>query len=305
MTQAMPLTIAPLGIPTHPIEAFRRRFGDTHLLFACQAALPIAVTPDLLYRLRVRFQRDVNGEPLDIPWIAVSDLLLSGLFREVDQGLYEMDREVRRELLNLLRSNPRLGQQRLLGLADFLLAYIQPDLQSSDPDVKTLAQAQEWTAFAYLEPGRAIRGLALAIKNAYQHNRIDLVRLAHLVETLESSLDEVSEDFELLLTYARGMTNFIRGDAEAAKQEFGQIRRQKLRTQVGGEVLPIPESFKSRVPRIWLLWLGSLVPLTVGLLVWWLLSRTANLPITSITSPSQPSSVTPVAISPAPTVLQT
>jgi len=308
MTQAGLLTIAPLGIPTRPIESFRRRFGEAHLILACQAALPIAVTPDLLYRLRVRFQRDINGEPLDISWIAVSDLLLSSLFREVDQGVYEMDREIRHELLNLLRYNPHLGQQRLLELADFLLTYTQPDLRSSDPDVQTLAQVQEWTAFAYLEPGQAIRGIALAIKNAYHHNQIDLIRLAHLVETLESPLGDLSEDFKLLLAYARGMANFVRGDAEAAKHEFGQLRKRKLQTQIGKENLPIPEPFKSRIPRVWLLWLGTLVPLAVGVLIWWLISQASTSSISSLTVPPSlppsPSTITP-SLSSTPTSIQT
>jgi hypothetical protein len=77
------------------IDAFGRRFTPAHLNLAYHAAFPLALTPDLLYRLR-----DYPFQPkLQIPWIAVADLLLSGLCYEVGQELYEMDMTVRQVLL--------------------------------------------------------------------------------------------------------------------------------------------------------------------------------------------------------------
>lgn len=55
------------------IEAFRKRFGEAHLYLAYHAAFPLALTPDLLYRMWANFQRDIHGEVLNIPWIAVAE----------------------------------------------------------------------------------------------------------------------------------------------------------------------------------------------------------------------------------------
>jgi hypothetical protein len=293
MIQAMPLTISPLGLPTRPIEKFRHQFGEPHLLLAYQVALPVALTPDLAYCLWMKFQRDITGISLDIPWIAVSDLLLSSLCREVDQGVYEMEPSVRQELLNALQVEPRLGQQRLLEIAEFLLGYIQPSLQSEDALIRTLAQAQEWTALSYLQPDQAIRKMALSVKQAYQDNPTELLRLVHLIESLTAAFEE-STEFDLLLAYARGMASFVRGDAESAKAEFSKLLKRRVRTQIAGELLPIPEPFQPQLSRTILL-LSALASLAVGGLVWLLLTRTLP-PIA--TSPTPVSSALP---SPLPT----
>src|SRR5579883_1370540 len=110
----------------HPrLRAFRDRFGEAHLHLAYHAAFPLALTPDLLYRLWANFQQDIQGEMLDIPWVAVADLLLSSLCEEVGHELYEMDRDVRAALLDQLKHDARFGQTRLRELSDFLLTYVQ------------------------------------------------------------------------------------------------------------------------------------------------------------------------------------
>ena len=74
------------------IEDYCRRFTEVdetkaepqcldhgHLFLAYHAAFPLALTPDLLYNIWAVYRRDVNDQLLDIPWVAVSDLLLSHL----------------------------------------------------------------------------------------------------------------------------------------------------------------------------------------------------------------------------------
>jgi len=95
------------------IEAFGKRFGEAHLYLAYHAAFPLALTPNLLYRLWANFQRDIHGKVLSIPWIAVADLLLSSLCDQVGHELYEMENEVRNALLMELKFNPRFGVQRM------------------------------------------------------------------------------------------------------------------------------------------------------------------------------------------------
>ncbi|MGD8806179.1 MAG: hypothetical protein PVH65_10030, partial [Chloroflexota bacterium] len=110
----------------HRIQRFRKRFadyGDAHLFLAYHAAFPLVLTADLVYRMWVNFDRDEQDTLLDIPWIATADLLLSDLCHEAGYELYEIDADVRQELLRQFRADLRFGEPRLKELADFLEEY--------------------------------------------------------------------------------------------------------------------------------------------------------------------------------------
>ncbi|WP_424100186.1 M15 family metallopeptidase [Moorena producens] len=220
------------------IKSFKKRFGEAHLLLACHAALPLAITPDLLYCIWTNFQQDVKGRGIDIPWVAVTDLLFSGLWEEVGLEIYEMDATIREMLLNYLKDNHNFGEQRIKELSEFLLVYIQPQLESDDPDIQEFAKAQRWTAQAYLRPKSSAKRLGLALSRAYQHDRDDLIRIAAVVETLSEPLSK----FKKLLIYGRGMTRFARGDLEGAKAEFDKIRRWGNHAHVAGVRLLLPKN---------------------------------------------------------------
>ncbi|MDF0555605.1 CHAT domain-containing protein [Kamptonema sp. UHCC 0994] len=209
------------------IEAFERRFGITHLIFACHGAFPLALTPDLLYKLWANFQRDIHGKVLGIPWVAVADLLLSSLCDEVGRELYEMDTAVRNSLLNRLKENENFGQLRINELSDFLLFYVRQQLQSNDQEVRDFAQAQRWTALAYLRPNEAAQELRSALEQTYQQDKSEQLRLVSLVETFAEPLAE----FEPLLVYAREIGKFKRSDSAIAatgvSQELGQSSQVK------------------------------------------------------------------------------
>ncbi|MEH1826585.1 MAG: hypothetical protein V7L22_14655 [Nostoc sp.] len=198
---------------TRRIESFSKRFGKGHLYLAYHAAFPLALTPNLLYRLWANFQRDIHTQVLDIPWIAVADVLLSNLCDEVGHELYEMDLSIRNVLLKQLQEDEKFGQQRINELSIFLLDYVQQQLQSDDPDLRDFAQAQYWTALAYSKPSQAARELTATLKKAYQTDRADLIRLASLIETLAKPLTE----FEPLLIDARKMRSFASGNQEAVE----------------------------------------------------------------------------------------
>jgi CHAT domain len=215
------------------IEAFERRFGKTHLIFACHAAFPLALTPDLLYKLWANFQRDIHGFVLGIPWVAVADLLLSSLCDEVGRELYEMDTAVRNSLLNRLKEDENFGQQRINELSDFLLVYVRQQLQSNDQEVRDFAQAQRWTALAYTRQSEAARELTLALKNAYQQDRAEQVRLASLVETFAEPLAE----FEPLLVYAREIGKFAPSASVGAVTEVSKASPENSQPKYYQEVL--------------------------------------------------------------------
>ncbi|MBO1348952.1 MAG: hypothetical protein EBE86_016890 [Hormoscilla sp. GUM202] len=67
-----------------------------------------------------------------------------------------------------MKENSRFGEKRINELSEFLLAYVQQQLRSHDPDLRDFAEAQKWTALAYVRPSKAARELALALKKAYQ-----------------------------------------------------------------------------------------------------------------------------------------
>jgi hypothetical protein len=226
------------------IESFEKRFGQAHLYLAYHAAFPLSLTPDLLYRLWANFQRDIQGEVLGIPWIAVADLLLCSLFNEVGHELYEMDVAVRNELLSRLKEDEKFGQQRINELSDFLLEYVQQQLLSDDPDIQDFAQAQRWVALAYTRPNKAARELALAFSKLNEKDTAELVRMASLTETFAKPLAE----FQPLLIYTRSMEHFARGNLETATDELGKALEQGNQIWVAGVNLPIPEQIKANLP---------------------------------------------------------
>ncbi|MEH2042087.1 pentapeptide repeat-containing protein [Nostoc sp.] len=235
------------------IESFEKRFRKPHLYLAYHAAFPLALTPDLLYRLWANFQQDIYGELLNIPWEAVADLLLSSLCEEVGHELYEMDSAVRNELLTRLKAdekfyNANLKQDRILQLSDFLLEYVDRQLQSEDLDVRDFAEAQHWTALAYAKPGKAVEQIARAFSQlqatASEFNSTDkteILRLASLVETFAEPLAEAQ--LEPLLVYTRAMASFSRGDIKGATAQLSKIA-EAGKLEIAGQELPIPEQIK-------------------------------------------------------------
>jgi formylglycine-generating enzyme required for sulfatase activity len=225
-------------VVTRHIEAFHQRFGDAHLYFACHAAFPLALTPDLLYRLWANFQRDINGEIMNIPWMGVADILLSSFCDEVGYELYEMDTEVRNALLGKLKENPRFGSQRINELSDFLLAYVQQQLESHDPDLRDFAQVQRWTALAYTRPSKAAHELAATLAGLKFEEKAEWVRMASVIDTFAEPLAEAG--FEPLLIYARGMAKSVRNDSQGAEAQFTQLRKLKHPLNIEGVPLTLP-----------------------------------------------------------------
>jgi tetratricopeptide (TPR) repeat protein len=219
------------------IRVFREQFGLAHLLFAQHAAFPLALTPDLLYRMWANFQRTVQGEKHSIPWIAVADVLLSPLCEEVSHELYEMDVVLRAELLAGLKTSPAFGRQRLAELSSFLLDAIGQQLRSSNVNVRRLAQAQRWTALAYIQPGRLAQELGEALEALEHDDRIEQIRVISLIETLHMLVEPLATDeaFLPLLIYARGKKRQAHGDSGQQNGPWRQ-RSQALSPTPGNEV---------------------------------------------------------------------
>jgi hypothetical protein len=167
------------------------RYGWGHLLFACYAAFPAHLSPDLLHKLRLNFRhyqqtpvpdertekpkKGKKPEPREIPLVAVSDLLLSNLLRETGFERFEMPEELRHYLLWLLQrshffektckvsalpanEDPH-GQSpetfRLNGIAEFLKRYANEHYTAADNLTRSLQEAQKWAAEAWQDPKTA------------------------------------------------------------------------------------------------------------------------------------------------------
>jgi hypothetical protein len=132
-----------------------RQRGDELVLFACHAALPVVLNPDLVHLLRINYFLD---PPVVLSYTAEAQLLLSPLCSEIDDGLYVMDPELRDLLLHRLVEE--YGGGRLRDVARLLWEYGQrgtPWLERPG-----LSEAQQLTALNFIDSPRALAWLERA-----------------------------------------------------------------------------------------------------------------------------------------------
>jgi hypothetical protein len=126
--------------------------SEDNYVFACQAAIPLVLTPDLLYQLWNNFKlyhyADDPQQSYKISHIAISDFLLSNLCREVGFEVFEMEKEVREILLTDLVF--LLGKKRKDTIATFLKEYAAHDYRNGHR--QNLKDLHQLTALSFLEP---------------------------------------------------------------------------------------------------------------------------------------------------------
>jgi formylglycine-generating enzyme required for sulfatase activity len=228
-----------ITIAREGIETFAQKFGIAHLYLAYHCAFPLALTPTLAYQIWGEFQHDNETQHLNIPWVAVADLLLSNLCNEVEAELYEMDLAVRTVLLNELKLDAKFGKTRLNELSNFLLEFVKKQLRSKKPQSPDVAQLHEWIALAYVKPTQAARKIALMLDQQDWGNQLELVRLASVIETFVEPLAE----FEALLTYGHAMGKYGRGDKAGAEDDFARLGKGKQELEIAGVHLQVPKFF--------------------------------------------------------------
>lgn len=133
-----------------PAKAFRNSFGEQVFHFACHAAVPVVLSPDLLHLLRINFFLD---PPESLPYVAESQILLSPLCNEVGSGLYEIPPAIRDSLLHELAGNPAYGEARIREIAILLFEY--SERFSPWKDNLMIERAQQLTALNFLDPESA------------------------------------------------------------------------------------------------------------------------------------------------------
>jgi RyR domain len=130
------------------LDDLRTSLGATALQLAWHAALPVVVDPGLLSLLRVNFFLD---PPKVLPFDIEAELLLSPLFREVGEGLYEIDTDLRNEFLTSLYRD--FGVGRVRRVASLLEQYA--DASAAWRGRPSLDAAQRLTALSVLDPAAA------------------------------------------------------------------------------------------------------------------------------------------------------
>lgn len=142
------------------LERFGSKYTPRHIDLARLCALPVALTPELIHLIRYQLTPD-------LPYSAESELLLSSLCEEAGPGLYEMRKDIRKELLEELRGRTDL-QEEGRRVAHLLAEYARTPLawaargDTEEKRYASLVASQQFAAFAWLAPDQARRWLELA-----------------------------------------------------------------------------------------------------------------------------------------------
>ena len=124
------------------------KYGEAALHLAYHAALPVALNAEFLHLLRINFFLD---PPEILPYTVEFEFLLSSLCREIDEGLYEIEPDIRDALLAGLSRT--YDAQRTRDIATLLWQYV--DHHSPWIDRVELERAQQLTALNFLNPEKA------------------------------------------------------------------------------------------------------------------------------------------------------
>ncbi len=149
------------------VDEYSRRFissyGGNALLFAYHAALPVALTPELLHLIRINFFLDPQDESANnwapLPYWIEFDFLVFPLCHQVDEGLYEIEPAVRELLLEKLVTTYR-DSERVREIATLLWQYIVN--YAPWEDRIGFERAQQLTALNFLAPEKALDWLKYA-----------------------------------------------------------------------------------------------------------------------------------------------
>ncbi len=148
------------------IDEFEERFRPEVLDLAFHAALPVAITPELLHFIRIKF---LFEEASHIGTLAEADLLLSPICEEVGDALFQLIPAVRDRLLEgLVR---KFGDERLRNVANLLWQY--NERFSPWKDNPNLERAQQLTVLNFLDPDRAQEWLIAAEKQSGSDQLLD------------------------------------------------------------------------------------------------------------------------------------
>jgi hypothetical protein len=231
------------------IDQFRNQFGEGHFAFACQAAFPIAITPDLLYQLWANFHQypsSGDGAVADIPMIAISDLLLSSLCEKVGPRTFEMDNLVRARLLE------HVPPHRKKEIAYFLFQYIEANLQ--DRRQSTFFKSLYWNTLVTIAPQNAFLELTTQLSEAVHKNQEgEIFRLRNLLEAFaqqDKGLEGMeTSGFHKLFSFSKAIkASMLDYPDEVINQQLKQTVTLRAGAEnIGRVALPIRKEMVGKV----------------------------------------------------------
>lgn len=211
-------------------KRFTKMYGnEAHFMLACHAAFPVAISVDILYQIWLYFKdySITKEQPKEIPYEAVSDLILSSLFEEVRPNLFEMDKDIRDYLLKNLVGHPNMGNERQLDLANFLLSYANEQLTNSEQ--KKIASSQRLAALAYLAPSLACKEFIIHLnESSVLKNQPELERICDLIITLETPLKSAMPE---LIDYSKALLSLFSNNIASTKKFLDKTNFQQNKYQ--------------------------------------------------------------------------
>ncbi|MEU4623651.1 FxSxx-COOH system tetratricopeptide repeat protein [Actinoplanes sp. NPDC023801] len=193
------------------LASIRERLPSGTLELACHVAVPVAFDAGFLNLVRVNFFLD---PPIVLPYHAEAALLLSPLCRELGEGLYEIDPQIRDLLLSSLVAT--FGNERLERTAILLEMYT--DRRQAWSLTPELEYAQRLTALNLLNPDAAQRWLHEAREQSEGTDALS--REWFVAMDLRNSKASRREDLNQIM--ATALRRMETGDAEAVR-EVGEL----------------------------------------------------------------------------------
>ena len=226
------------------IEDFHTRFGDAHYAFACYAAFPISLSPQLLYKIRdyFPFRPDLQSR-LPFSWEAVSDLLLSPLCKHVRRERYEMLPEVRKVLLNELQEDQMMGKSLIRQLSNFLKEEILTLQNSTNPNDRIWAQNQLWSIEVYEQPEKVLEEMAAQLPDSEEKLQKDrsYLQIRQMAEIMKVQASDAGDEFEKLHLLTDRMAGYVSGQTQKlGQQALSKLLDEDGRLILGGKELFVP-----------------------------------------------------------------
>ena len=203
------------------VARFERRFEPSYRLFACYAALPLVLTPELVHYLRIQFLKAEH-----VPWVAEADLLLSDLCYPVGYEQYAMDSAIRDYLVSELQA--RVGQQKIEAVARLLIRYVQHLAKSNSYLTPHQLQSQQWAAMVFIDDQRsqAVQQIARAYQKSVEEveetgkvglpSRAEMLRLSRITQELAPQISQ----YEGLMAYAKLISQVLDDPLTVEPEQF-------------------------------------------------------------------------------------
>ena len=205
------------------VDRFVARFEASYRPLVHYAALPLALTPELVHYLRQQFLPAT-------PWVAEVDLLLSELCREASYETYLMDSAVRAYGISRLRASGGAAQA-----ARLLLNYVIQTEREEPRYNRYELEAQGLAALAYLDDGKAARRFAEAFVRLAAPGAgapcvpaAEFLRLSRLARELAPEFARYPD----LVAYAQTVTELLQTPERVSPEQAARTYREIGRAHV-------------------------------------------------------------------------